>query len=226
MFNKLAEKVTGKEIEDCVLRLHDARGNFHDLLNKVKAREAVISNPSYRDKDHILQGLYRDLNEARVSWASTEATLEKAKAEQTGLISLVNLLAASIQSGKETSDLEKAIATVIGQPEKQEDAAVQEETAEQAQTITASQEPIQQDAQTNQQSEDMESGEFKVLEVRDGKSQGTIRAYCEAPDGSKYAIFAKNGNGQKLAGAINKKVSVKYRRGDRGLIAFEVKVVA
>lgn len=39
------------------------------------------------------------------------------------------------------------------------------------------------------------------------------KAYCQAEDGGKQAVFAKNGNFRVLAGAVGKEVTVKYRRG-------------
>ncbi|MQL52487.1 hypothetical protein GFC01_09470 [Desulfofundulus thermobenzoicus] len=63
-----------------------------------------------------------------------------------------------------------------------------------------------------------------MLEVRSGKSPGVVRAYCQAIDGTKHAVYAKNGAGQALAGAVGKTVEIKYRQGDRGLIALDVRL--
>lgn len=211
MLNKLVDKLTGKGIEDCVLQVHAARNNLYNLVDKVKAREAVI-NPAFRDKDQILQELYRELNEVRVTFAVAEATYEKAKAEHAGLISLVNLMSASIQAGKETSEIEAAIASVIGH---------QLNTVEKMEQV----QPAVDRTEADQHNNGMESGEFLVLEARPGSSPGTVRAYCEGKDGNKQAIFAKNGMGQKLSQALGKKVFVKYRQGDKGLIAYVVDII-
>lgn len=214
MFNKLAEKLTGKGIEDCVLQVHAARSNLYDLIDKVKAREDTC-NPSFRDKDQVLYGLRKDLDEARVTFAVAEATYEKVKVEQSGLISLVNLLSASMQSGKETNEIETAIASVIGHKLTQDPAPKASQVVQ----------PSTDSVKVEQQSTLAESGEFMVIETRPGSSPGTVRAYCEAEDGTKHAIFAKNGMGQKLNQSIGKKVSVKYRQGDKGLIAYGVEVI-
>lgn len=72
---------------------------------------------------------------------------------------------------------------------------------------------------------DLETGIFNVLEVRPGKSEGTIRAYVEGPEG-KVALYAKNGAGKALAAAVGRTVEAKYRRLDRGLYAVQVRPVA
>lgn len=74
-------------------------------------------------------------------------------------------------------------------------------------------------------SEELETGVFRVLEARPGKSEGTIRAYVEGPDG-KVALYAKNGAGKTLAAAVGRTVEAKYRRLDRGLYAVQVRPVA
>lgn len=71
--------------------------------------------------------------------------------------------------------------------------------------------------------EDLAEGTFRVLEVRPGKSEGTVRAWVEGSEG-KVALFAKNSVAKALAGAIGKEVRVKYRKLDKGL--FATKVVA
>lgn len=61
-----------------------------------------------------------------------------------------------------------------------------------------------------------------VLEARPGKSEGTIRAYCQTEGGEKVAVYAKNGTGKKLAGAIGEAVAVKYKEMDHGWFAVAV----
>uniref|UniRef100_A0A7C2EI93 Uncharacterized protein n=1 Tax=Ammonifex degensii TaxID=42838 RepID=A0A7C2EI93_9THEO len=73
--------------------------------------------------------------------------------------------------------------------------------------------------------QDVDTDTFKVLEVRPGKSEGTIRAYCEGESG-KVAVYAKNGVAKVLAGAVGGKVQVKYRKLDKGLFALEARPVA
>jgi hypothetical protein len=71
----------------------------------------------------------------------------------------------------------------------------------------------------------LETGTFTVLEVRAGKSEGTVRAYCEGPDG-KTAVYAKNGAAKVLSGAAGRKVEVRFHRLDKGLFAVEARPVA
>ncbi|MGI6284851.1 hypothetical protein SEF58_03415 [Neomoorella humiferrea] len=63
-----------------------------------------------------------------------------------------------------------------------------------------------------------------VLEARPGSSPGTVRAWCEGAEG-KVVVYGKNGAGEALAGAVGKKVQVRYRHGNKGLIAVEVRPV-
>lgn len=223
MFNMLAKKLTGKGIEECVLRFHANRNKLYEIIDKIKVREAQLNSTANKDKDQVLQKLQQELNDVRVQYAVAEATLEKVKAEQSGLISLVGLLTASIQAGKlkETTEIEAAIAKIIdpeslGLPKEKEEAQEGKIDNDMPQSSLHG---------TETQGDEMESKVFTVLEVRNGKSEGTIRAYCEARDGSKHAVFAKNGNGKKLVDSVGKSVSVKYRQGDKGLIAFAVDVL-
>jgi hypothetical protein len=66
-----------------------------------------------------------------------------------------------------------------------------------------------------------------VLEARPSKTTpGTIRAYCQAEDGNKVAVYAKNGNGQALLSAVGKKVHIEYQKVDRGWFAYKVLIIA
>lgn len=70
-----------------------------------------------------------------------------------------------------------------------------------------------------------ETGVFTVLEARvSNPEKGTIRAFCEADDGSKYAVFGKNGVGTTLAGAVGRRVKIRYRQADKGLYAVAAEV--
>ncbi|MCL6557265.1 MAG: hypothetical protein K6U74_00410 [Firmicutes bacterium] len=169
--------------------------NFHD------ARSRVFDLAERAKADPKAKG---ELEEARIAYALAEAALEKAKAEHKGLIALTGLLAAMTQAGKDTSALEASIQAVIKQ-----------------ETI---QENVPSAAAQGQRQEDTETAVFTVLEVRAGKSPGVVRAYCQAADGTKHAVYAKNGNAQALTGAVGKAAEVKYRQGDKGLIALSVRL--
>ena len=81
-------------------------------------------------------------------------------------------------------------------------------------------------AQPRGQDNGLEASVFTVLEARPGSSPGTVRAWCEGADGRKVAVYGKNGAGEALAGAVGRRVEVRYRRGDKGLIAVEARPVA
>jgi|GEM_PF-2738165 hypothetical protein len=68
---------------------------------------------------------------------------------------------------------------------------------------------------------------IKVLEAKETKTPGTVRAWCQHIEtGKKGAVLAaKNGAGKKLLESIGKQVQVKYRLMDNGA-AFAVFVKA
>ncbi len=66
----------------------------------------------------------------------------------------------------------------------------------------------------------------KVLEARTSNASGTIRAFCEMPDGSKVAIYAKNGYGQLLQKSQGNSVKVEYNVVKKGWFAYKVEPAA
>ncbi|HHW43550.1 MAG TPA: hypothetical protein GXX25_07030 [Desulfotomaculum sp.] len=187
-----------------------------NLLDAEKERAALVP-PQHRDADRVLGGIRQKLNEARADFAGAEAALEKARADHGSYVAMANLLAAYVQAGRDTTALETAIAQALG-------IAVQPVQPVQAPVQAQPQAPAQQPPAQNGQGNGLETGTFTVLEVRSGKSPGVVRAYCQAIDGTKHAVYAKNGAGQALAGAVGKTVEIKYRQGDRGLIALDVRL--
>ena len=222
MFNKLAEKLTGRGIDECVLRSHASRNKLYELIDKIKVREAQLNGTANKDRDQVLQKLNKELNEVRAQYAVAEASLEKAKAEQSGLISLVGLLTASIQAGRDTKELEAVISTTIGEIPSvsrkcdSDSESVQDKERKDKYVISG----------RRNNEEDMETGIFKILEIRES-SPGTIRAWSEDEEKEKIAIYVKNGLRQKAyqAEELGKKIFVKYRQGDKGLIAYGVEVI-
>ncbi|MBC7324554.1 MAG: hypothetical protein H5T99_04480, partial [Moorella sp. (in: Bacteria)] len=192
---------------------------IYDLDAKIKAQEAALP-PNQRVNSPELVKLREELNQARAEYAASEARLEALKARHAGAIALANLLAAYVQAGKDTQALEAAIEAALSGKDAQE----QKLAAQPTQQAQPNGQPTQaQNAQVNgQKADSTATGTFKVLECRESKP-GVVRAYCEGPDG-KVAVFAKNGNAQALAGAIGKKVEVKYRQGEKGLIALNVRL--
>ncbi|NPV72295.1 MAG: hypothetical protein HPY89_00575 [Pelotomaculum sp.] len=204
--DKLVQRLTGAGIADLVLRVHDARNRVFEAAEKAKA-------------DPQAKGA---LEEARRAYALSEAALEKARAEHQGLVTLTQLLAAMTSAGKDTNPIRLAMVKLLqDEPTQPAPAQTQPQPAPAAPAEPA---PAQPPASAPANGDGTETGTFTVLEVRLGKSLGTVRAYCQAEDGNKYAIYAKNGNGQALAGAVGKTVNVKYRRVDKGLWAVNVQI--
>ncbi|NHM25948.1 hypothetical protein G7K71_02765 [Desulfofundulus sp. TPOSR] len=195
------------EIETAAHRAYASRCKIYDLDARIKALEAAIP-PNQRTSSPELVKLHQELNQARAEYAASEAKLEALKARHAGAVALANLLAAMVQAGKDTVELEAAIAEALG--EKQVPPAKQGQADSQP-------------AQNAQANDGTETGTFTVLEVRSGKSPGVVRAYCQAIDGTKHAVYAKNGAGQALT--VGKMVKIRYRQGEKGLIALSVSPV-
>lgn len=105
-----------------------------------------------------------------------------------------------------------------------EDLAAEIETLK---TMLAMQVPLQPDptpAEMDSPAGELSEGVFKVLEARESRP-GVIRAYAEAEDGTKTAIFAKNGAGKELAASVGRNVRVSYKCLDKGLYAVKVQTV-
>lgn len=209
------------EIESTAHRAFASRCRIYDLDARIKAVEAAIP-PNQRPSSPELAKLHQELNVARAEYAASEAKLEALKARHSGAIALANLLAACVQAGKDTAGLEAAIAEALGEGQEQKPPA---QPAQQAQ-LNGQQARAQNQAngqgQAGAKNDGTATGTFKVLECRESKP-GVVRAYCEGPEG-KVAVYAKNGNAQALAGAVGRQVEVRYRQGEKGLIALSVKL--
>lgn len=207
---RLVQKITGTGIDVLVLHLHNTRARVYDLGAQIKV------DPKAKTA----------LEEARIAFALAESSLEKAKAEHAGLVALTQLLAAMTAAGQDVNPIRLAMVALLKDDGTAQAAPTQPVPAVQPIHV---QEPAKEPAPKNgqaQSNDGTDTGTFMVLEVRPGKSQGTVRAFCQTDDGNKYAVYAKNGNGQVLAGAVGKQVEVKYRMGDKGLIALSVRMVA
>jgi len=201
VIEELGRRLAAPGLDDLVLRVHAARNELFELLEKEKSGKGFFGRGNeFREQ----------VSRARAEYARAEAELERVRCEHTGLVALASLLAAHIQSGRDTSVLEGVLARALG-------------VEDPVEVVPADEVPAK-DGVDRPLAEGPETGTFTVLEVRPGRSPGTIRAYCEAEGGVKYAVFAKHSAGQVLAGAVGRKVVVKYRPGDRGLIALSVQV--
>lgn len=211
------------EIEAAAGRAFAAKCRIYDLDARIKAQEAALP-PAQRANSPELAKLHQELNAARTEYAASEAKLEALKARHAGAVALANLLAAMTQAGKDTAGLEAAVEAALNGQQAQKP-AVQPAQAAAQQAQPAQARPAAQQAQPNGQGQNdgAATGTFKVLECRESKP-GVVRAYCQAENGEKYPVFAKNGNAQVLAGAVGKQVEVRYRQGEKGLIALSVKL--
>ncbi len=210
------------EIESAAGRSFAAKCRIYDLDARIKAQEAALS-PAHRANSPELAKLHQELNQARAEWAAADARLEALKARHSGAVALANLLAAMVQGGKDTQALEAAIAAALAQEQKP--AAGNAQVAQQAHAQVTKAQPAQNQTSGQGQAtgDGTATGTFHVLEARESKP-GVVRAYAEAENGEKFPIFAKNGNAQTLAAAIGKAVQVRYRKGEKGLIALSVRL--
>ncbi|MEW6727552.1 MAG: hypothetical protein AB1327_11455 [Bacillota bacterium] len=162
----------------------------------------ILSNQKWRQLQGDIE-CYRGL--LREADAALENLRLRAKADE----QVVALATALINAGR-TEDAEGVLAAYSG--------VTASDEAEAPTTVAAA------PAGTAANPGGVETLRATVLEVRAGKSAGTIRAFCELADGGKIAIFGKNGVGQTLAGAVGREVEVKGRHGDKGFIAHEARV--
>ncbi|NSW84515.1 MAG: hypothetical protein HPY90_14990 [Syntrophothermus sp.] len=235
-------KVLPGEIERLTLELASKKQALHELLALRSQREAEIAgevaNETNGDgkkrfpneearKAEIARRLAQDawwqdsekyLKEMRSELVELEARLERSRYEHRTATTLLNLLAAGIQAGNQA-----VIEAVL-----QEQERPQEDRKEQALAnfinglkgeIPQEQPPQEQEKQNGN---GLKEAKVRVLEARPGKSEGTIRAWCETGDGEKVAVFGKNGAGKKLAGSVGEVINVRYKEGDYGWFAVKV----
>jgi len=145
------------------------------------------------------QQVLQDVDQARKRLREVDAELESVQRRHASDLAVIGLVTALMNAGK-LEDAEVALAAYAGEDAVETAAKGAAETAAgEDDTVTAT-----------------------VLEVRHGKNAGIIRAWCELADGRNAAIYGKNGIGQALASAVGKKVRVRVRAGNAGLIALRV----
>ena len=154
--------------------------------------------------------LKRDVDEARKAWWEAEAKLERMKLEHRTAIALLDVVAGAIRAGKSPEEAEGLLAVDCKAPASKPPENGGKPTATQDSTTS------------NGNGNGLKQAVVKVLEARPGKSEGTVRAWCETEDGDKVAVFGKNGTAKKLAAAVGGTVRVEYREGDYGWFAVKV----
>lgn len=245
---EIIKKLINSEIEDAVIQVHVARQALYDSLDAVKQKEVLVagqvavergrSGPAFPNedvrraetamrlrRDAEYQRLQQKLQDARANLALAEAALERERSAHSGLVAAVNLLSAKAQAGRDTSGLKDEIARALGIGSDKSDSNGQSAQASKAPAVSTDNttDAGTENSQTQDNEDGLETGTFTILEVRDGKSPGTVRAWCEGPEG-KVAVYAKNGVGQILRNSLHRQVEAKYRRGNKGLIAFNVRL--
>ncbi|MDI6907911.1 MAG: hypothetical protein QMC81_10580 [Thermoanaerobacterales bacterium] len=231
---------TPAKAEELVLKRGEAADALHNGLDESKRIEIqvagqvaaernregkpVYANAAMREFEEVRRlaahGRYQELqgkieahrNALRALDAALESLRLRAKADE----QVVALVTALLNTGhaEDAENVLTAYAGVTASDEAQKDEAPA--PAADASPATP--------AGTAANPGGLETLRATVLEVRAGKSAGTIRAFCELDDGGKIAVYGKNGVGQTLAGAVGREVEVKGRHGDKGFIALDARV--
>jgi hypothetical protein len=245
---KLAQDLarSGERIENLVIGLADARQALHDTFEALKKHEVIISGqvaserknsqPAFPNEDmrkaEVVRRLetdpeYRELKErlqdARVNLAFAEAELEREKANHAGMVAVAGLLTALVNAGR-IDDVERLVREVLDVGGRSDKGPDQDSGKNNGLVSAGAVQACGQAAANGPEDGELQTGAFMVLEARESRP-GTVRGYCQSADGSKVAVYAKNGPGQTLAGAVGGFVQVSYRRGSKGLIATSVKLV-
>ncbi|MFZ5633718.1 MAG: hypothetical protein ACOY40_12825 [Bacillota bacterium] len=245
---KLAQDLarSGERIENLVIGLADARQALYDTFEALKKHEVIISGqvalerknsqPAFPNEDmrkaEVVRRLeadpeYRELKErlqdARVNLAFAEAELEREKANHAGMVAMAGLLTAMVNAGR-IDDVERFVLEVLCAGGRSDKDPAQDSGKNNGLVSAGAGMSCGQDSTNGLEDSELQTGAFMVLEARKSRP-GTVRGYCQAADGNKVAVYAKNGHGQTLAGAVGGFVQVSYRRGNKGLIATSVKLV-
>jgi hypothetical protein len=202
------DTMRGKEIlisgEVAAERNRDGRAVFPNEA----ARQAEVARRLQADVEY--QNVKADVDRLRQELRELDAQIEENGRRHRSDSNIVNLVASLLSAGMK-DDAAVILAAYGGT----------------AFTVA----PVQQVSGNIQAPQDtgdgLETGTFRVLEVRQGRKPETIRAYVEeCQDGTRVALYAKNGAGRTLAGAIGKIIRADYRRLDKGLYAVSVQAVA
>lgn len=132
------------------------------------------------------------------SLAHTDRELEYLRSRQTANVATINLLASLIGDGKSDEALE--VLTALGESNNSETPGTAND-----------------DGKDRPNNEKHDWTSINVLEAKETKTPGTVRAWCQHVDnGNKEAFFAEKAAGKALLQSIGKQVAVKYRRMKNG----------
>ena len=174
----------------------------NEAARNAEIRRRLQADPAYLAATAEADRLRQEL---RAVDAEIEQVSRRHRSDANMAYLVANLLGAGLRA-----EAEAVLAAYGSEPEAPEEPQAQAEPESQAQAPKA---------------DGLETGTVKVLEVRPGQAQGTVRAWCEGPEG-KVAVYAKNGAAKTLSGAVGRQVTIRYRRLDKGLFAVEARPVA
>lgn len=181
------------------------------------------------------QNLEEQIKLARRELVQLEATAGRVQGELGAANALLNLLAASIHSGR--NDVEQLVMNILNNtstPPQTAQAQAPPETPAPAAENSANaprRTPRTRSARNNRRAtggqsseDDLPEVQVKVLEANINE-RGNTRAWCEVLGSQqRIAVFAKNGNGERLraAAGTGRTLKVKYRELDAGWFAVAV----
>ncbi len=177
--------------------------NGTDGRKKYPNEEARKGEVARRLKaDTRYQTIERELTRVRGELVELETNLERARYEFRAANTLLTLLASAIQVNR--PDVEQAI---LG-------------------SAQAAPQPNGTHKANGKEKKDNGLVEMavEVLGAMPGKSPETVKALCRAANGEEVTVFAKNGEGRKLAKAIGEVVTVRARELEDSGNWFAVKV--
>lgn len=180
-----------RELPFMIEKVENCRNELNNQLNEIsnKGKSKDLYN-------NIHDNFMKALNEA-----------ERLKCSLQGNISILNLCAAMISSGK-IEELKEVMGSHSNemQPDGQGEKGIEKPNSNQRETDNGL---------------PMES--FKVLEVKQGR-EGVTRAWCQMTDGNKIAVFSKGETAEVFLNAKGQDVTARYRPVEKGLFAVNAKV--
>ncbi|RPF42016.1 hypothetical protein EDD75_2237 [Thermodesulfitimonas autotrophica] len=219
---------------ELTLKRAEISDRLHQALDSLKAREAEVAGAVAAERNG--DGKPKFPNEASRNAETNrrlqaDASYQQAKAEADRLRAELRQLDAEIERvgrrHRSDANLAYLAANLLAAGMRGEFEAVLKAyggVQAEAEAKAEAQDRPEAEVKKPEAERDVETGTFTVTEAR-LTSKGVLRAYCEGPDG-KVAVYAKNGVAKVLSGAVGGKVSVKFKRLDKGLFALEARPVA
>lgn len=247
------------EIERLISAQAEKKDRIYDLIQQKRGIEDEIAGAVASDRQHFpneesrraeiarrlrdneaYQNLEEQIKLARRELAQLEATAGRVQGELGAANALLNLLAASLHSGR--NDVEQLITNILNNtltpPQTTQVQAQPERPAPAAESNTNAPRRTSQTRSTRGRSAagaqsggnapgndgNLLEAHVNVLEASVNE-RGTTRAWCEVVGGQqRVAVYGKNGNGEKLrsAAGTGRTLKIKYRELDTGWFAVAV----